>query len=207
MTMRGRVENYSSHSPHDRVLLLDREHHLLQSVSLETNGQWESQLDSAEDVYWVIVQLLGERCAAAACPAADSQEIALPALVDVDLSFANPVPNALLWLDPVALTGFPDELLWTLRLLPDRVVKLHLAEFPVLEDALQLQLQLQQGQYQLSGGRFSIRSAAIGGDTPILISYGVEQTTGERLMATDGVLPVEIADSSSYQLVLSPVGS
>lgn len=204
MTMRGRVENYSSHSPHDRVLLLDREHHLLQSVSLETNGQWESQLDSA-DTHWVIVQLLGERCAAAACPAADSQKIALPALVDVDLSFANPVPNALLWLDPVALTGFPNELLWTLRLLPDRVIKLHLVEFPLAAEPLQLQLQ--QGQYQLSGGRFSIRSAAIGGDTPILISYGVEQATGERLVATDGVLSVKIADSTSYQLVLSPVAS
>jgi hypothetical protein len=47
----------------------------------------------------------------------------------------------MIWCDPVALQGFPDDLLWCLRSGADATVMLHLAEWPATGRPLQLLLQ------------------------------------------------------------------
>lgn len=92
---------------HDRVVALDERGSLLGEAFVEQDGYWS--LSVMKPAKWLIAQLSGRQLAAVVARAATSAKIDMYYLVK--LSFTSAVHGAALWLDPIALQGFPKHLI------------------------------------------------------------------------------------------------
>jgi hypothetical protein len=143
----ARVGNLAAGCP-ARALLL-RHGRVLAATELGDDGGYVLRRADPDDGDVVVIQQTGTCIRAATSPATHAPAN-LPDAMTVIITAVDPPPGAMIWCDPVALDGFPDDLLWSLRAGADATVMLHVVECPAARQPLQLLLQ--PGIYRLSGG-------------------------------------------------------
>jgi hypothetical protein len=141
------VSNLAASCP-ARALLL-RHGRVLATAEVGNDGGYILPRAHPADDDIVVVQQAGT-CIRAAMSQAQHAPVNLPDAMTVTIAAVDPSPGAVIWCDPVALEGFPDDLLWCLRSGADATVMLHVAEWPAT--GRPIQLLLQSGTYRLSGG-------------------------------------------------------
>ena len=137
-------------------------------------------VEPSEPPDWVVVQTVASRLAAVALRPAPVLRIGLADTARVTLQAEQPPAGAGLWLDPLRLEGFPDELLWVLRARPDGSVALHVLDATLSDGSAHLDLQV--GTYRLSGGLQPVRPW----DAAATLSRVVDRATGRTLPVSRG---------------------
>lgn len=171
---------------------------IIDETEVNADGPWS--LNVTEAAEWIVAHTTGSRFATFAARPQENMEIVFPEVVQLDLQFEGLDGPAALWLDPLQVQGFPNELLWALRAHPDNIVDLHLVQ-------LQLpgvnKLEIQRGTYNLSGGRFAISDEII--NTSLRLTRGLDQTAGTLVEARDGGIEMDIPESSTLLLTFGPL--
>jgi hypothetical protein len=143
----ARVSNLAASCP-ARALLVRRGRVVATAEVGADGGYVLRRADRADDDI-VVVQQAGS-CIRAAISQTPDAPVSLPEALTVTITAVDPPPGAMMWCDPVALQGFPDDLLWCLRSGVDATVMLHIAEWPAT--GRPFPLLLQPGAYRFSGG-------------------------------------------------------
>lgn len=172
---------------------------IIDEIEVNEDERWSLKVTEAAES--IVAHTTGSRLATFTARPQENMEVVFPELVQLDLHFEGLDGPAVLWLDPLRVQGFPNELLWALRAHPDNIVDLHLV-------ALQLpgagnKLEIQRGRYGLSGGRFAISDEII--NTNLRLASGLDQTTGTLFDARDGVIEVDILQPSTLMLTFGPL--
>src|SRR5512146_2101872 len=157
-------------------------------------------LQPPETPEWLVFLTEAPRLSAVAARPEPDMRPRLPGSVEVTFQVENPPRDAMLWLDPLRLTGFPPDLLWALRGHADRSIDLHVLDAPLASPATELHLQA--GTYRVSGGTVGMRpwehAAALSGMTNV--------ATGSVIDVTDGAAVVQISADSRFQLTFRTNG-
>jgi hypothetical protein len=156
--LQGRVATPTPRLGPIRVAALDAAGAVLAEAWADEGGRWH--LSPAGPAEWVLAQLTGTGIAAALAPVAAAAGLRLPELLATRVEIEAPPPNTRIWLDPVALDGFPDGFLPALRSHAGGVADLHLAHFEA--GAAEISVLLQPGRYRLGGGVFALRPWEVG---------------------------------------------
>lgn len=164
---------------------------------LAGDGTWALEHEGGVD--WLVVQVGGDRIAAVAARPADGQTVALPPLVTLRLLIQGAAGDALLWLDPVRLDGFPDDLLWALRTHPGGIIDLHVGTWGAGEP--ELTLAVQPGTYRLSGGTIALHPGQLGRTVAEVVGPG-----GAVVQPSDGEVVLEVSGDSQYTVRLEVTG-
>jgi hypothetical protein len=151
-TLRGEVSGLTAGRDAASVLAV-RGQQVVSGAPVGDDGRWMLELDDGADR--LVVRFTGSRIGAVTVRPSEPRPVAPPASARVLLTLVGALPGAMLWVDPEALDGFPDELLWTLRAHPGDLVDLHVGEWTA--DTPTLELDLQRGRYRLAGGLIALR--------------------------------------------------
>jgi hypothetical protein len=162
-------------------------------MPLGGDGPWA--LEHEGDIDLVVVQVDGDRIAATTAAPIDGQTVALPPLVALRLLVQSAADNAMLWLDPMHLDGFPDELLWALRIHPGGTIDFHIGAWGLGEP--ELSLAVQPGTYRLSGGTVALHPGQQGSTVTQVAGPG-----GAVIEASDGEVVLKISGNSVYDVRL-----
>jgi hypothetical protein len=183
-----------------RVVFVGEGRAVLGETDADADGRWS--FETAAEVVSVVAQLAGQRqFAAVAVAPQTATSIVLPRLLPLAIDFDPAPEGVVLWLDPVELEGFPQDLLWALRTHPHNVFDLHLREFPV--DSPGLSLEVQRGRYSLSGGRVEVSPAFFVPN--FALQQVTDEATGVVSASADGVATVEVLQPARYRVRFSPI--
>jgi hypothetical protein len=198
MRLLGRVSKKEGSGEGDRVVAVGDNQTVLGETVTDSLGEWSMEVD--EQVEWVSAQISGPHFAAAAKPVAECDYIEMPDQVQLNLALEGELEGVLFYLDPVMLNGFPQDLLWALRMHPGRIVDLHIREYTVVEQK-RLQLKVQPGRYRLSGGRISIHP--MDKKKTILLTSALDETTMKSYNGINGGVVLDVFEEASYRLLFS----
>jgi len=148
-TIEGKVQGAPPHS-RPRVFAV-AEGKVLAEIRTDGEHNYRLELDQAPEAIGVQLDDVGMAALIAAPSATD---LLVPARVRVSIRVDNSAPNAMFWLDPLALRAFPQEHLWALRKNADGTIRLHVGEWPAT--ARQFSIELQPGKYRLTAGLIAI---------------------------------------------------
>jgi hypothetical protein len=199
MKITGTLYNRVGHDELDRVVALGEGRTVLAEFPVAPDHRWTFEFEGQRSA--VVGQLKGRRIAAAFAHTEAADEISIPDLVQIDFQFEPPSANAALWIDPVALDGFPDAFLWALRSHADGSVDLHVGEFTASKP---LTLWLQRGKYRISGGCFSLRPDATGREEAITIEYARNEKTGNIIRSKDQEIVLDVHGDDQWRLLFTP---
>ncbi|MEO8455406.1 MAG: hypothetical protein ABI454_09610, partial [Sphingomicrobium sp.] len=139
-----------------RVAGLDSGGGVCAETTVDRQREW--RLSAPRQIASIVVQQTQTGIAARLFDATDAEVLRLPILQACRIEFASQPPGAHLWVDPISLDSFPDELLGALRLHPEGTIDLHLVDYACSEG--DLILYLQPGRYRIGGGRLALRPSA-----------------------------------------------
>jgi hypothetical protein len=196
--IKGIVLNLSEEIERVRVAAVGGLKTIIDEADADSDGRWVLTMTDA--VEWIVAQTRGSKTVAIAARPKDTMELVFPEPVAVELLVEESDGPVALWIDPLRIEDFPDELLWVLRAHPGNVVDLHQLELELAAPATTLEIQ--RGRYRLSGGRFSISDEII--NTNLKLVRVLEQKTGTISEANDGAFEVDILQSSHLLLTFAP---
>lgn len=195
--IKGTIANHAGGSA--RVVAVGAGKKILDEADVDADGRWS--LEVADQVEWIVAQTTGSRLTEVAARPEETMELFFPEPVPVELLVEGSDGPAALWIDPMRIEEFPDELLWVLHAHPGNIVDLHQLELELAAPATRLEIQ--RGRYRLSGGRFSISDEII--NTNLKLARALEQTTGTICEGNDGAIEVDILQSSHFLLTFAPL--
>ena len=103
-----------------------------------------------------------------------------------------------MWVDPIDLAGFPQDLIWSLFAQPDKIVDLHVAELTLAPGGKPVTILLQPGRFRLSGGTIALRPGF--GSAPLKLTGVTEVATGARIEGHNGQFIIDIHGPARYRL-------
>lgn len=198
MIIKGTIENRPSKNERRRIVAVGSGTPILGEVDVGVDGHWS--LEVIDPVEWIVGQATGARIAAVAAPPQETMQLVFAEPVQLELMFEGLDGPAALWLDPLHMEEFPDELLWVLRAHADNIVDLHLAELDLSDH--DWKLEIQPGRFRFSGGRFSFSDEMI--DTNLRLVRVLDRNTGTVTEASEGLVDVDIFQPSSFLLTFGP---
>ena len=196
----GVLLNRTGTSARDRVIALGPGNEFLGETHPEADGRWSMTVGGAASR--IVAQEAGERIGAAIAQVADSGQITLPAVIPVEFTFDPVVQGAELAVDPLALTGFPGDLLWVLRTHPSNVIDLHVGQYSVGPSPVRVDLQ--SGRYRLSGGRLALHPVISQAQAAQRLAGVEDVASGQRLSATNGEIVLDVSGPARYRVTFEP---
>lgn len=193
----GTMLNYEGENEEARVVAVDAGQTFIDETEVGADGSWS--LKTSAHVDWIVAQTRGARIAAVAARPQEMMQLSFPETVELELEFEGVDGFAALWLDPLELQGFPDELLWALRAHLGDIKDLHIAELQIRTPVMKLEVQ--PGRYRISGGRFSISDEII--NTNLRLARALERDTGTSIESINGAVVVAIFQPANYLLNFS----
>jgi hypothetical protein len=170
-------------------------------VTVRAGGLWSLETEARPD--WIVAQC-GEKAVGAAVIAPDeAARLELPELVKLDLEQGSE-ETVTAWVDPIELIGFPSDLVWSLFVQADSVVKLHVAELALPPRGRRATVFVQRGRYRLSGGTVSLRPSI--GAHPMQLVSVTDVTSGVRIVSREGVAILDVQGPSRYGLDFGAYG-
>jgi hypothetical protein len=157
------------------------------------DGRWELPTD--QPLERLVFQLKEGRLAAIAVAADAAGAVRPPQLATLRLTLRGAAPGAVVWLDPEALDGFPDELMPVLRRHADRTVDLHVGAWTAHEPVLTLAAQ--PGRYRLSGGLIALHPTSRGQSVVALRAAGDGPA---QLADSTGAVHFDVTEDASYEV-------
>jgi hypothetical protein len=166
---------------------------LIAEAVVGPDGRWELPTDEPLDR--LVFQLKERRLAAVAVAADGMGAVSPPQLATLRLTLRGAAPGAVLWLDPEALEGFPDELMPVLHRHADGTVDLHVGEWTAHEPLLTLAAQ--PGRYRLSGGLVALHPTSRGQSVVALRASGDDPA---QLADSAGAVHLDVTEDASYEV-------
>lgn len=182
-------------------ILAIAENRLLGMSTTDAHGNWSLDIDGQAD--WIITRCRQTALAATAARPENTSHLTLPDTVALQLEVDNATEQTnTAWIDPIALEGFPEELLWSLYSKAEGTIDLHVTEFHLPVNGQPVTVSVQRGQFKLSGGTIALHPSPR--DPALELSGVTHIKSGQYIAAQEGQVLLTIEDSAHYRLHFAP---